>query len=137
VTAVTVPEARRLAFGIVLGQLVMTGVVALICWMFFSAHAAWSAALGGGISTVASLAMTTLSFRHGPGTDAQTIARGFYTGEATKLAITVVLIILAIKTLQPQMAAMFAGYIATLFVFWIALANALPSFTGKAANKRP
>ena len=60
--AIDVPHARRLALGVVLGQAVVTVIVALLSWALVDPAAALSAVLGGGISTAASLAMVLLSF---------------------------------------------------------------------------
>ena len=128
---VEVPEARRVAYSIVLGQAAITAVVALACYLIFGLVSGWSAALGGGISTVASLAMVLFAFRRRAGLDARAIAGGFYVGEAVKLALTVLLFVWTFKTLKPSFAAMFGGYIATLLVYWVALANALPPLAGR------
>jgi len=53
---------RQLAFGVALGQAVVALAAALLCWMIADSRAALSAALGGGISSVASFVMALLSF---------------------------------------------------------------------------
>lgn len=121
---VTAPAARRLAFGIVLGQVAMTLAVAGLCWALGGALAGRSAALGGGISAVASFAMWVFAFGSGQGEDPQRVARSFYVGEAVKLAVTVVLFIVVLRLVPVSAAPMFGAYIATLFVYWIALATA-------------
>ena len=58
-------------------------------------------------------------------------------GEGVKLALTVVLFVVVFVTMKVSFAALFGTYIATLFVYWIALANALPPLAGTAnAAKR-
>jgi hypothetical protein len=65
------------------------------------------------------------------------VARAFYVGEAAKLAVTVALFVLVFVTMKVSFAALFGAYIATLFVYWVALANALPPLGGTApAAKR-
>jgi F0F1-type ATP synthase assembly protein I len=49
-----------------------------------------------------------------------------------KLAVTVVLFVAVFVTLKVSFPALFGTYIATLFVYWIALANALPPLAGTA-----
>ena len=129
---VEIPDARRVAYSIVLGQAAATAAVALICLPIFGTVSAWSAALGGAISTAASLGMVLLAFRRVSGNDPRRIAGGFYLGEALKLAVTVALFIWTFRTLKPSMGALFGGYIATLLVYWVALANALPPLAGRA-----
>jgi ATP synthase protein I len=120
-TQVSLPAARRLALGVILGQLAITVLVALIALAVAGTRAAWSALLGGGISALASLALYAFAFRHPAGTDPRLIARGFYLGEATKLAVTILLMAWSLVWLKPSLAAMMAAYIATLAAYWFAL----------------
>jgi F0F1-type ATP synthase assembly protein I len=76
--------------------------------------------------------MTVLSFRGSTGADAQRALRGFYVGEAVKLALVIVLFVVVLRTLKVSPLAMFAAYVATFFVYWVALANALPPLGGAA-----
>jgi len=50
-----------------------------------------------------------------------------------KLGVTVTLFVVVFLTMQVSFAALFGAYIATLFVYWIALANALPPLSGKSS----
>jgi ATP synthase protein I len=126
VVAIDSARARRLALSIVLGQAVVTGVVALLSFAIAGRVAGYSALIGGGISTLASAAMVVLSFRSSTAADAQRAVRGFYVGEAVKLALVVGLFVVVLRTLKVSPLAMFAAYVATFFVYWVALANALP-----------
>ena len=131
------PQARRLAGSVVLGQVVITAVAAAICFAIWGRTAGLSALLGGGISVIASAALVIIGFASPAGASAERIARSFYVGEATKLAVTVALFVTVFMTLKVMFAALFGAYIATLFVYWIALANALPPLGGTAtAAKR-
>jgi ATP synthase protein I len=126
VVSVNLPDARRLAIGVVLGQAAVTVIAALLGGAIGGRNAALSALLGGGISTIASLAMALLSFGRQAGASAQRALRALLTGEAVKIAIVVVLFVAVLRTLSVSPGAMFAGYVATFFVYWIALAIALP-----------
>jgi ATP synthase protein I len=137
VVSIDSAQARRLAYSVVLGQAVVTGVVALLSFAIAGRLAAVSALLGGGISTLASLAMTALSFRKSFAADAQRAVSGFYVGEAVKLAVVVVLFVLVLRTLKVSPLAMFAAYMATFFVYWVALANALPPLGGTSPKSGP
>ncbi len=131
------PQARRLAGSVVLGQVVITAVAAAICFAIWGRTAGLSALLGGGISVVASAALALIGFSAPAGAAPETIARKFYIGEGTKLAVTVALFVTVFMTLKVMFPALFGAYIATLFVYWIALANALPPLGGTAnAAKR-
>ena len=131
------PQARRMAMSVVLGQVAVTAVFAIICFAVWGRVAGFSALVGGGISAIASAALAVIGFASPAGAAAERVARAFYVGEGVKLAVTVVLFVLVFVTMKLSFAALFATYIATLFVYWIALANALPSLAGNAnAAKR-
>jgi ATP synthase protein I len=131
------PQARRLAASVVLGQVVVTVVAAALCFAVWGRSTGLSALAGGGISCAASAVLAFIGFAAPAGAAAERVARAFYVGEAAKLAVTVVLFVLVFVTMQVSFAALFGTYIATLFVYWIALANALPPLGGTApATKR-
>jgi ATP synthase protein I len=114
----------------VLGQIVVTVVAAALCFAVWGRTEGLSALLGGGISVVASGVLAFIGFSAPAGAAAETIARKFYVGEATKLGVTVALFVTVFLTMKVSFAALFGAYIATLFVYWIALANALPPLSG-------
>jgi ATP synthase protein I len=126
VVTIDQPDARRLAFSVVLGQAAVTAAVALAGWAFFGSLAARSALTGGGISVVASLAMALLAFRGAVRRDAFRALRAFYVGEAAKLTVVVVMFVLVFREMRVLPLALFAGFGATFLVYWIALANLLP-----------
>ncbi len=131
------PQARRLAGSVVLGQVVVTAVAAIICFAVWGGSVGLSALVGGGISVIASAVLAFIGFSAPPGAAPETIARKFYVGEALKLAVTVALFVTVFLTMKVSFAALFGAYIGTLFVYWIALANALPPLGGTAnAAKR-
>ena len=134
VVSIDASQARRTAYSIVIWQAVTTAVVALASWVIAGELAGVSAFIGGGISTLASLAMALLAFRRGTSADALSAVRGFFAGEAAKLATVVVLFIVVLRTLKVSPLAMFAAYVATFFVYWVALANALPTL-GQSKDK--
>ncbi|TLY58364.1 MAG: hypothetical protein E6K52_13100 [Gammaproteobacteria bacterium] len=122
--ATTQPSARRLAFGVVLGQAAITAIVALSSWLIAGRRAALSALLGGGISTAASLVMAALSFGGSAGATAQRALRALYVGEAVKVALVVLLFVVVLKVMTVAPLAMLAAYVATFFVYWGAFATA-------------
>lgn len=129
------PQARRLAMSVVLGQVAITVVAAVICFAAWGRTPGISALVGGGISVVASAVLAFFGFGSPAGSLPERVARDFYIGEALKLAVTVALFVVVFVTLKVSFAALFGTYIATLFVFWIALANALPPLAGTAAAR--
>jgi ATP synthase protein I len=135
VVSIDAAQARRVAYSVVLWQGAVTIVVALVSYAIAGRLAALSALIGGGISTLASLVMAAMSFRQSSLANAYSAVRGFYVGEAAKLATVVVLFVLVLRTLKVSPLAMFAAYVATFFVYWVALANALPTL-GQSKDKR-
>jgi ATP synthase protein I len=129
VSAIDLPRARRLAFGVVLGQAVVSVIVAAAALAIAGRQAGISAVLGGGIATAGSLAMAALAFS-GSGGSAQRAAGAFYVGEAVKLAVVVVLFVAVLKRVRVVPLALFAGFAATYLVYWIALVSVLPASGG-------
>jgi ATP synthase protein I len=121
VIAIDLPNPRRLALSVVLGQAAVTVICALASLGLADAHAAFSALLGGGISSVASLAMALVAFGSRTATDPYRALRAFFVGEAAKVAVVIVLFVLVLKTMKVVPLAMLGSYIATFFVFWVAL----------------
>jgi F0F1-type ATP synthase assembly protein I len=124
VLTIDLPRARRVAFGVVLGQAGVTVAVALCSLGIAGQRAALSALLGGGIACVGSLAMAGVSFAGG--VDARRALGTFYSGEAAKLVVVIGLFVVVLKTVSVAPLALFAGFAATWIVYWIALLAALP-----------
>jgi ATP synthase protein I len=134
VIAIDLPNARRLAFSVVLGQTAVSIICALIAWAIADARAALSAALGGGISALASLAMALLGFGGRSAKDPERAVRAFFVGEAAKVVVVIVLFVAVLKSMRVVPLAMLGTYVATFLVFWLVLANALPPLGG---TRRP
>jgi F0F1-type ATP synthase assembly protein I len=130
VITIDLPNPRRLALSVVLGQAAVTLICALASWALADLHAAISALLGGGISSAASLAMALVGFGKRAATDPQRAIRAFLVGETAKVTVVIVLFVVVLKTMKVVPLAMLGAYIATFFVFWVALANALPPLGG-------
>ena len=127
--AIDLPHARRLAFGVVLGQAGVTVIAALVAWGIAGEGAARSALFGGGIATAGSLAMAGLVFASAVA-NAQRIVAAFYVGEALKLAVVVTLFVAVLRTVKVVPLAMLGSFAATYLVYWIALVGALPTVSG-------
>jgi len=126
VLAIDLPHARRLALRVVAGQAAVTVIVALIAWALAGRNAAVSALAGGGIATAGSLAMVAVVFGSIASGGAARAVGAFYTGEALKLALVMVLFVAVLKLVRVTPLALFAGFAATYLVYWIALVGALP-----------
>ena len=132
--AIDLALARRLALSVVLGQAGVTVIAALLAGLIAGPQAALSALLGGGISTAASLAMALLGFAGGAAADPQRAVRAFFVGETAKIALMIVLFVMVLKTMKVVPLALLGTYVATFFVHWVALANALPPLGGARAR---
>ncbi len=117
------PNPRRLALRVALGQAIVALAAAALSWAIADSRAALSAALGGGISSVASLVMALLSFSKEAATDPLRAIRAFFVGEAAKVVVVITLFVAVWKTMKVVPLAMLGAYIATFFVFWVALAK--------------
>ena len=125
-SAIDLPRARRLAFGVVATQAAVSVVAAACAFALAGRVDALSALAGGGIATAGSLAMAGLVFG-GSGGGAERAMSRFYLGEVLKLVVVAVLFVLVLKTMRVAPLAMFAGFAATFLVYWIALLAALPA----------
>ncbi len=105
------------------GQAVISAVVALLCAAIVGVPAGLAALAGGGIGVAASIVQVAASFRRSTADDARAIARGFYRGEALKIAVTVLLFIAVLRRRSLPPGPLFAGYVATFAAYWIALAK--------------
>jgi ATP synthase protein I len=110
---------------LVAGQAAIAAAVAIVCALGMGAQAGIAAGIGGGIGTAASLVQVASGFRRGAAGDAKAIARGFYRGEALKIAVTVMLFVLALRGRHFAPGPMLAGYVATFVAYWVALARTL------------
>jgi ATP synthase protein I len=126
VLAIDLPQARRLAFGVVLGQALVSVTAALCAWGISGTRAAWSALIGGGIATAGSLAMAANRPERVLGT--------FYLGEALKVVLVMVLFVVVLKSVPVAPLAMFAAFAATFLVYWIALLRAMPRVSGPRSS---
>jgi ATP synthase protein I len=124
VIAIDLPNPRRLALSVVLGQAAVTVLCALVSWAIADSRAAVSALLGGGISSLASLAMAFVAFGKQAATDPGRAIRAFFAGEAAKVAVVIVLFVVVLKMMRVVPLAMLGAYIATFAVFGVVLANA-------------
>jgi ATP synthase protein I len=127
VIAIDLPNPRRLAVNVALGQAAVTALCAVVSWGIADSRAAVSALLGGGISCVASLAMAYVGFGKEAVTDPHRAVRAFFAGEAAKVAVVIVLFIVVLKTMKVVPLAMLGSYVATFAVFWVFLANGMKS----------
>jgi ATP synthase protein I len=127
VAAIELPVMRRVAYGVVLAQAVLTAVIGLLCWSRWGRNAGWSAAAGGGIGTLASLTLTLIVFRKGA-RELADVVRAFFIGEAAKIVMVVLLFVVVLVTMKRVLVpgALFGAYAATFIIHWVMLRRAVP-----------
>jgi F0F1-type ATP synthase assembly protein I len=133
VITLDLPHARRLAFICVRAQLLVTAVVAVVSWVLAGPRGAGSAIVGGGASTLASVAMAVLAFGRLAGSGAERMLLAFYLGEIAKITVVIVVLVVALVFLRVNPAAMISAYVATFLVYWLVLARAL--WSGRTAPR--
>ena len=124
-TAIDLRGARRLALSVVLAQAGVTAAAALVSLAVAGTLAGYSALLGGGISTLASLAMALVAFGRGTSASAERALLAFYAAEAVKLAVVVAAFVVVLRLIKVSPAAMLVAYGATFAVYWVVLARSL------------
>jgi F0F1-type ATP synthase assembly protein I len=125
VTAVELPGLRRVAYGVVLAQTVVTALLAGLCYIPWGARASLSAAIGGGIAVIAGLTLVLVVFRGGR--SLPELVRAFYIGEAAKIGVMVVLFAVVLATMKKMVVpgALFGAFAATFLVQSIVLPRAM------------
>ncbi len=108
---------RRQALWVVVGQLIVAINGALICYAMWGALSSRSALIGGVIGAAATLAQVLIGMR-GNGT-------GLVRGSATKLVVTVALLVVATRTWRVAPEPLFLTYMTTFLVYWLGLARTL------------
>lgn len=121
--------AKRVTRTVLLIQLLVTLLSAAVSLVLGSAHAAYSALVGGGVSTLATLYFASQVFSVHIGSPAAKIARAFYWGELVKLLLTIILLSIALLWLDVSPLPLLLAYMAALMAYWLAL-----PFTFHASN---
>ena len=114
-------KARRMALGIVVGQLGITLLISAAGLLLGGPRAGVSALMGGGIGTLASLCMVVSMFRLSASTRPEKIISRVYRGEFYKLVITAGLFALVLLSIEVSFGPMLGCFAATLLVYWVAL----------------
>lgn len=113
--------ARKATTKIVAVQLLITLLAVAACFALANVSAAYSAAVGGGISVIVTASFAVQVFAGSANISAAKITRRFYVGEAIKIALTAVLFFIAITGLQVSFLPLFLTYAATLLAYWLVL----------------
>ncbi len=113
--------AKQVTRKITVIQLLLTLLIAVASFAFGGFKTAYSALIGGGVSTLVTLYFASKVFSVRIGSPATKIARAFYVGEVVKLLLTVVLLSGALLWFNVSPLPLLLAYMATLMAYWLAL----------------
>ena len=111
------PQMRRLAVRILLWQALVTVALAALVAAFAGKASGVSALTGGLIGLIANLYMTLAALR--PARTARSALGWLLAGQFVKVALTVGMFLAVAQRKDVVWPAVFAGYVATLVVFWV------------------
>lgn len=118
------PQTRRLAVRILLWQGAVTIVLGALVALGSSPKAGLSATTGGLIGLIANLYMTVAALR--PARSAGFAFGRLLAGQFVKVLLTVGMFLAVAQRKDVVWPAVFAGYVATLMVFWVVPVLAAP-----------
>jgi ATP synthase protein I len=116
-----VTGAKQVTRTIACVQLLVTLLATLLAFGFGDAQAAYSALVGGGISTLVTVYFAAQVFSVRIGSSAAKIARAFLVGEVVKILLTVALLSIAFLWLEVSPLPLLLAYMAALMAYWLAL----------------
>ena len=128
-------NARKVALGIVYGQVGVTLLVSIIGWLVGGPQTGVAALIGGGIGTIASLYVVLSTFRIDTKATPAIILRRVFRGEFYKITITAGLFSLVLVNMDVAFGPMLGGFAATFVVYWIVLAIRLPGLGAAPEQK--
>lgn len=111
----------KITLVIAAAQLLTTLVSASLAFAFYTQATMQSVIIGGAISVVTTLLFGWRTFAGGRFQPAEKMLVALYTGELLKIALTIVLFIVAIKWLGAAFLPMIIAYAMTLMVFLLML----------------
>ena len=110
----------KAAFRVVAWQLAITlaaGAVVSLAWYLKDAI---SALVSGGLWWIATAAIAFRLFRHSEGTSPTRIAWSFFLGEFLKVALSIGLLVTALRSGRFAAGTVLATYMATFVAYWLA-----------------
>ncbi|MCH8895722.1 MAG: ATP synthase subunit I [Proteobacteria bacterium] len=115
-------SAARAMFGILAAQLGVSLLLAAIGGLYAGRTAAYSGLIGGMICLLPNTFLALRIIAAGMKREPRALVRGIYAGEAGKMMLSATLFIVAFTLVKPLAAGwLFAGFIATQGVMWVAL----------------
>lgn len=136
-------ELRKAALKLAGWQTAITMVIAGAAGWLGGTYSAYSALAGGAIGIAAGLYQALRMFSVDAAANEARFMRAVYVSQAVKLLLTAALFVAAIRVFSRNFAPLMIAYVATFFVYWIAMGTGFPwpsagtgRATGQAANER-
>ncbi|HSQ69741.1 MAG TPA: ATP synthase subunit I [Steroidobacteraceae bacterium] len=123
-TTLDMQDGRREARAVLLAQGLIGLVVAGGCWAAAGRLAGMSALYGAGIGVAATTLMALAMLRGGSGMTATRAAIGLITGWLVKVAFTIAVLALALRSPGIEALPLIGAYAATFLGYWVGAARA-------------
>lgn len=122
---------QPIATRVIRGQLVATLASAALWGLLDGTAAATAAFVGGMIALIPGLYFAVKVFSRGTADSPQKLVRAFYTGEAVKFGLTIVLFAWAVQRFAAHFLPLIVTFIAAVLVYWVALISTARHTSGK------
>lgn len=121
VTSDLTGNGKKIAKKGVLIQVMVAFIMVAVSTAAGNTHLAMSLAAGAVISIIPGIAFAGFAFRYSGARQNQLVARSFSQGAKVKLALTILLFVLAFAVLKAAPLAVFIAYAITTVSYWLAL----------------
>ena len=101
-------------------QLLLVLTITLISTVFFSVKSGYSALAGGVTFLLPNIVFILMTFAHAGASKTRKVLRGFYAGEAIKLFLTVLLLVIFLKYLTLVLTAFYIAFVLLVLSQWLA-----------------
>ncbi len=115
-----VKNPKKLIYGVIVAQLILTVIVAGIVWPVMNLQAAYSALIAGVICAVANWYFTWRVFRHQGARAAKQFLIAYCFGEVMKLLLLGALFVVAVLHLRIVFGPFLISFIINLMIYWLA-----------------
>ncbi len=113
-------KGQKSGLKLVAFQLLVVLIIALVSTVFFSAKSGYSALAGGITFLLPNFIFVLMTFAHAGARQTQLVLRGFYAGEAIKLFLTVLLLVVFLKYGALSLAAFYTSFALLVGSQWLA-----------------
>lgn len=111
---------RNMATKLIRLQARISTLMIVLFGVFLGVAALYTAIAGAVIGLIPNIVFAAIAFRHGGARAAPQVVNNFYAGEATKMALTLILFVLAFIVLNGPWFPLFAVFIAITLTHWLA-----------------